>query len=92
MTFSEGFAFNLMLKTPGSAADPDQGKAQYVRYARSIRIRISLRYQTEGQITPPVMYITYGQVSLTDANEGVKVPVSYPFLNNLSLWIIIVTS
>ncbi|XP_064610907.1 meckelin-like [Liolophura sinensis] len=63
--------------TPGSTVDPDQGKAQYVRYARSIRIRISLRYQAEGQITPPVMYITYGQVSLSDANNGDKIPVSF---------------
>lgn len=58
------------------AATTAGAQPEYVRYVKSISMNLKLVGSTStGQIFPPYISITYGTVSLVDAQQGASISV-----------------
>lgn len=68
------FSINELFSTGGAATST---LPQYVRYAKDIEISVTLDSTLgNGRIFPPLMTITYDQVSLANAQAGATITVS----------------
>ncbi|XP_062619193.1 meckelin-like [Saccostrea cucullata] len=72
--------------TSGGGTTPTPSLPQYVRYAKSIEISVTL-YSTlpNGRIYPPLMTITYDQVSLINAQAGASISPTFKVKYNMGL-------